>query len=29
MVDILEHNDFRNLLHLRLEFKKANPEETN
>lgn len=27
IVDIFEHNEFRNLLHLRLEFKKATPEE--
>ncbi len=24
----MEHNEFRNLLHLRLEFKKATAEET-
>ena len=26
--EIFEHNEFRNLLHLRLEFTKANHEET-
>lgn len=28
IIDIFEHNEFRNLLHLRLDFKKATPEET-
>ncbi len=28
-IDIFEYNDFRNLLHLRIDFKKANSEETN
>jgi hypothetical protein len=28
IVDIFEHNEFRNLLHLRLNFKKASFEES-
>jgi hypothetical protein len=28
IVDIFEHNEFRNLLHLRLDFKKASFEES-
>jgi len=28
IVDIFEHNEFRNLLHLRLDFKKSTFEET-
>ena len=27
LVDIFEHNEFRNLLHLRLDFKRATPVE--
>ena len=27
-MDIFEHNEFRNLLHLRLDFKKASFEES-
>ncbi len=28
IVDIFEHNEFRNLLHLRLNFKRASDAET-
>ncbi len=28
IIDIFEHNEFRNLLHLRLNFKKATFEES-
>jgi hypothetical protein len=28
LIDIFEHNEFRNLLHLRLEFVKASFEES-
>ena len=27
-MDIFEHNEFRNLLHLRLDFKRATPEQS-
>lgn len=28
LIDIFEHNEFRNLLHLRLDFKKATFEDS-
>ncbi len=28
LIDIFEHNEFRNLLHLRLDFKRATAEES-
>ncbi len=28
LLDIFEHNEFRNLLHLRLDFQKADADET-